>query len=243
MTGFDNSSWLFVALFFALIGLLAAINARVNREFKIDATWVVLAAMPAAIWMLLSGRITELAFPGGISIKTAANQEVSLKSDGQTVTPDKIEWGMKGGAENLDELQRRGALALDFVLGSPSYSDEAISEYLAKLSDLKYLIFTNNDGTYVGFCYAHAVRQQMLLHSLLLAQYIAQRNTYQIPSYRDISVSSGDTRAHVLQVMDQQQLSTVPVIDDAKHFAGVLDRDKLTSSIVADLVKQLAHDR
>jgi hypothetical protein len=41
-----------------------------------------------------------------------------------------------------------------------------------------------------------------------------------------------------LKVMDDAQLSVVPVVDTDRRIAGMLDRDKLTSSIVADLVAE-----
>jgi hypothetical protein len=43
--------------------------------------------------------------------------------------------------------------------------------------------------------------------------------------------------------MDARGLTVVAVIDVDQEFAGVLDRNKLTSSIVADLVKQSVKNR
>ncbi|MGR8940538.1 MAG: hypothetical protein ACU83V_05170 [Gammaproteobacteria bacterium] len=38
--------------------------------------------------------------------------------------------------------------------------------------------------------------------------------------------------------MQQESVFALPVIDDQKRFIGMIDRDKLTSSIVLDLVDE-----
>jgi CBS domain-containing protein len=228
----------FVALFFALIIGLTLIHARIQREFKIDPTWVALAATPGVLWLVLSGRVTEMTLPGGVSFKAAALQAVSLKSDGEKVSPDTIEMGPKGGVQNLEELKRRGAVALTFELGSSYYNDSAIQQYLSQLPDLRYLIFTEPGGAYAGFAPAPLVRQRMADNELPLADLIAAKKTDQIPGFNDTSVSKNDSRAAALRLMDVAQLSVVPVVDADRRIAGMLDRDKLTSSIVADLVAE-----
>jgi hypothetical protein len=232
----DFGTWFFVGLFFALIITLALIHARINHEFKIEPTWVALAATPALLWLALSGRITEMTLPGGMGFKTAALQSVSLKSDGEKISPDTIEIGMKGGMQNLDDLKQRGTLALSFELGGSHYDNLAIQQYLTALTELRYIIFTNREGVYVGFAPASLIRKHFGNAAFDLAQFIENSDTERIPGFTDMSVRKDSSRAAAPDAMDQAQLAEVPVVDANGRFVGMLDRDKLTSSIVADLV-------
>jgi CBS domain-containing protein len=57
-----------------------------------------------------------------------------------------------------------------------------------------------------------------------------------IPSLRTQAVKSTATRGEALRLMEEKGSAELPVVDENDVFVGVLDRDKLTSSIVADLI-------
>lgn len=53
-----------------------------------------------------------------------------------------------------------------------------------------------------------------------------------------ISIASGSSKQESLQLMDRHGLAELPVVDDFGKFVGVVERDKITSSIVAELVSK-----
>ena len=50
------------------------------------------------------------------------------------------------------------------------------------------------------------------------------------------SVSTTSNKRDALKLMEEKNLAEVPVVDEAKRFVGIVERDKLTSSILLDLV-------
>jgi CBS domain-containing protein len=52
------------------------------------------------------------------------------------------------------------------------------------------------------------------------------------------SVPVGSSKRTALKIMNEQKLAELPVVNEAGQFVGIVDQDKLTSSILLDLVAQ-----
>jgi CBS domain-containing protein len=52
------------------------------------------------------------------------------------------------------------------------------------------------------------------------------------------SVPVGSSKRTALKIMNEQKLAELPVVNEAGQFVGIVDQDKLTSSILVDLVAQ-----
>ena len=60
-----------------------------------------------------------------------------------------------------------------------------------------------------------------------------------MPDIRGVSTNPvllGSSKQESLQIMDAAGLSELPVVNESNAFVGVVERDKITSSIVAQLV-------
>jgi CBS domain-containing protein len=57
------------------------------------------------------------------------------------------------------------------------------------------------------------------------------------------AISESASKGDALRLMEANGSAELPVVDENGMFIGILDRDKLTSSIVADLITRQLADR
>jgi len=60
-----------------------------------------------------------------------------------------------------------------------------------------------------------------------------------LPDIVTVSIQEKSGKKDALKLMEKETLSQLPVVDASKRFVSIVERDKLTSSIVLQLVGQL----
>jgi predicted transcriptional regulator len=69
-----------------------------------------------------------------------------------------------------------------------------------------------------------------------LVKLVVSGDISSINGINSISIALGSSKQQSLKVMDDNGLSELPVVNDLKSFVGVVERNKITSSIAAQLV-------
>lgn len=72
-----------------------------------------------------------------------------------------------------------------------------------------------------------------------LVKIIENGNVDDIPEIITVSVKTSSSKGEALKKMDDNELSLLPVVDDDERYMGIVDRDKLTSSILVQLVSEV----
>src|SRR5262249_942828 len=100
----------------------------------------------------------------GVDLETAATAIVKAATSEVQVTPlpyARVTLGLKGGAEQIPEFVQRKTEGLVFMVGGPiHYDGGVIRDYLLTLTRarfLKYLIFEEADGSFLGMSDARAL--------------------------------------------------------------------------------------
>lgn len=238
----DSTIW-FIIIFFAILSLLSLVHVRVNKSFKIEASWVAVALAPAVLWLVLSGQLTELTFLGvNFKVREVSSKGFSLRNEGTKIQPESISTAEKGASSLIDDFRRRGTEALSFQLERTGYVNSVIEEYFEALPDLRYVVFIHKNGKFHALASASDVFAEMKNNQLDLAGQIRSGDISAIPNLRTEAVQSTASRGAALQLMESKGSAELPVTDENGMFVGVLDRDKLTSSIVADLITRQITD-
>ena len=234
--------WILTALFFGILIAIAVIHYRVNREFKIETSWLALSLAPVIIWLLATQQLSEFSgFGLAFKLKQVTNSAVSLKVDGNAIRPEQISRDEKEGLGKIDLFKRNRVAAVTPVVGKKNYyANGAIRRYLDELTPLsffRFVLFEDLGGRFRGVIAGSRLHEQ-LQDGLDLVRLIESGDISSIDGVSTISVLSGSSKQESLQLMDRHGLAELPVVDEFDKFVGVVERDKITSSIVAELVSK-----
>ena len=233
--------WIFIASFFLILVVLALINYRINNEFKIESSWLALALTPVIIWLLTTQQLSEFSgFGLAFKLNEVSSTSVSLQLDGNAIKPEQISRDKKEGPEKIESFKRNRVAAIKLELEKKGYYlNSAIERYLKELTPLsffKYVLFESKSGEFRGIISGTKLLEEMRIGSIDLVKLIESGDISSINDIRTISIPSGSSKQESLQRMDRYGLSELPVVDEFNSFIGVVERNKITSSIVAQLV-------
>ena len=233
--------WIFAIGFFVIVFLLVLVNYRINKEFKIETSWLALALAPVLIWLLTTDQLSEFSgFGLAFKLKEATAKPVSLQLDGDIIKPEQISSDEKEGLSKIDSFIRRKVTAVTLKINKPHYYNNwAISQYLERLtpySFFKYVLFVKEPNVFVGIIDASALYDQMRNSNFDLVARLEAGRIEDIAGVSTTSIQSGSSKEASLHLMDKLGLAWLPVVDEEGHFKGIVERDKITSSIVAQLV-------
>ena len=233
--------WIFVTLFFCILITIAFINFKLNGEFKIETSWLALSLTPVIIWLLTTQQLSEFSgFGLAFKLNKVTAAPVSLKLDGDKIIAEQVSHDEKEGLVKIDEFKKNKVAAITLEVGKQGYyANGAIRRYLLELTQFsffKYVIFQDKKGAFRGIIPAGKMLEKMESRSVDLVQVIESGDISQIEGVSTVSVPSGSSKQKALQLIDEYGLSELPVVDESKSFIGIVERSKITSSIVAQLV-------
>lgn len=242
-----------IGSFILLLATLVVLRAKTGNKFEIKNSDIVLALIPIVLWLFLTGEIQEFTF-GDIKIVKAFN-EASQSPVAPQVTKlpvENVQMDPKRGVGDIPRLIENKSQALSFRLGHGGYWGPAISEYLKKLTQypfLRYIVIENSDGSFFGMTDARQIAAiirgpngasfaKNLANSLNSSTKAAIVKLPGFISSKDALKKNSD-RLRALQLMESLDVETLPVINDAGRFAGVVDRSNLTASMLIDISQRL----
>jgi len=248
-----------IALGFFAILLAFVVLLRAKSGYKIDIrnSDIVLALVPVALWLFLTGKVQEFGF-GEVkivaAIKMAAAAPVGPEVSKLTIDAVREEVRMmsKGAPDVVPQMINSKSQALSFTLGQGGYVGPAIADYLDQLTQypfLRYLVFNNSDGTFFGITDARqledisrAPRPRFTFYNL--ADWINAGDKAQLetlPGYVSAAqaLHKNDDKSKALEQMNAADAQVLPVVDENGKFDGVVDRSKLTSSILTEIAQRV----
>ena len=233
--------WILIISFFAILSLIALINYKLNKEFKIETSWLALSLAPVVIWLITTQQLSEFSgFGLAFKLNKVTATPVSLQLDGDLIQPEAISSDAKEGIGKIDLFKRDRVAAITLEVGKRGYYlNSAIQQYLRELTPLsffKYVLFLDKDSKYRGMINGDKLLEEMRSRNIDLVDLLEANNITGISGVNIASITSGSSKQAALQLMDTHSLSELPVVNDSGHFIGVVERNKITSSIVAQLV-------
>ncbi len=258
-----------VAVLFLVIGIglffiSIVIRSKTGGKYEIKTIDIVLFIMPLFLWLVATGKIQRVVI-GDLEFETAqAFINASQKPIEEHITrtpPASIEKVVqvmesetKGGIERIPKLIENKTEALEFVLGLGGYWGPAIQEYFESLyasSYLRYAIVYKKNGELFGLYDA----QKLMDHFRRIgyqaydnfAAYLnkddadALSNLSAIPGFipGSYKVEIQAEKRSVLDKMQKLNQKILPAVDSNGKFVGIVDRDRLVSDLIIDVIDKL----
>lgn len=244
--------------------LSIAVRSKTGSKYEIKGIDLALILVPFFVWLLVTGRIERIAI-GGVEVEVAEAfidaTSAPIESQVARTSPltiddvvETVERGMKGGPDRIPRLIERKTEALDFRLGHGGYWGPAIQEYFDSLGAytfLRYAIIHRQDGTLFGVYDARdlidyfrgrgASAYESFAGYLNKADERALKALKGLPGFipGEYAVTSESNKRSVLQEMEKRNIEVLPVVDSKSRFIGMVERTRLTASLIIDVATKL----
>jgi len=233
------------ALFMTLIVVLAFLLKRYQIDLAV--TYAIIVIAPLVIYLVLSGDVSEIAGPGGISAKFKADARAPVETSAEIEALEVVAKSIMPGPLDRSRQFRPGApIALTLKLQDPGagYDWFAVRDYVTALSDIDpdlTVIFVTTDGVF------RASTDGMAIKSVIANDHLGQRleqalvsgDLSQLKTLVPVSekaVERAESNAAALKRMNETGVKSLVAIDQTGRPVGVVRRDR----IVAKLVESLA---
>jgi hypothetical protein len=243
-----------IGIFIILLAVLVGVRAKSGTKFEVKNTDIILALIPIALWLFLTGKIQEFTlgeFKIVAAIQNAAETPVALHI--KSLPVETINAQSKAGTSMIPDLLARKIPALSFKLGTGGYYyGPAINEYFRALTQspqFKYVIINNADNTFFGMADAQQLGSLFNSNygSRLADDFAGWLNTsdtkklYTLPGFIDSekALHKESNKQYALRLMDSLDVQILPVISDEFKFSGIVDRTKLTASLLIDITDRI----
>lgn len=245
-----------IAIFIGVVALLAYLRMKSGNKFEIKNSEIAIALIPIVLFLLLTGKIQKFEF-GDLKIEAAFVQasQAAIKSqisELEGLPVETLRSDSKEGVGRIPELVRRKTQALVFRMGHGGYYGPAIEQYLDELTKypfFQYIVINNNDGTLFGMIDAMEVAATIksydgLFNSRDFANWLNRSDAGQlagIPGFTSTEHSlhqDADKKA-ALELMESLNLEALPVVDGQQRLVGIVNRSRLTASLIIDVTKHL----
>ena len=263
----DINMTLFVILLaagFVLFVISLIIRARTDGKYEIRPVDLILILVPVFVWLFGTGKITKFNI-AGVEVETAkafivaAEKPIKFTSlhIPETMVDDiihNVEKARKTGVDEIPKLIKKKTEALEFQLGYGGYWGPAIEKYFETLGEagfLKYVLIYNGDRKLFGVYDS----QPLLVHLQnqgkegynLFAKYlgradqVSKKGLQNLPGFVSVSdsVTPGSNKRIALETMERLNSDILPVVDQERRFIGLVDRNKLTASLIIDVTRAM----
>lgn len=246
--------------FLVALAVLVALRVKTGGKIEIKNSDIVLPLVIIALVLFLTGKIEEFGFGDFrivAAIEEASNTPVKNQVSELSQLPVRdIAAAPKRGIEMIPQLIERKTQALTFQMGHGGYYGPAIEEYFTRLSRypyLQYVIINNRDGTLYGLADARQLttlveRREVSWDYSDLADWLNRAETpplQELPGFipADHAVKQTSDVLRTLARMDSLNVHMLPAVDNNYRFAGVVERSKLTASMLVDIANRLTPNR
>lgn len=246
-----------LGMFAALLALLVALRAKTGNKFDIRNSDIVLALVPVALWLFLTGKIQEFAF-GEVkivaAIKLASAAPVGPEVSKLTIDAvrEPVRMMSKGAPDVIPQMINTKSQALSFTIGQGGYAGPAIADYLDQLTQypfLRYIVLNNSDGTFFGIADARQIADVVRASNPrfnvdAFADWInggQKAELAALPGFisAEKALHKKDDKRKALEMMNTEDAQVLPVLDEAGNFDGIVDRSKLTASILTEIAQRV----
>ncbi|MEW5767036.1 MAG: CBS domain-containing protein [bacterium] len=253
----DTTVGLSIGSFVLILAVLVLLRAR-NSRFEVKPADIVVAVLPIVVFLLVTGKLQKFEIgESGVKIETAfvkahASAIVSQVTPLTGLPSEPIRLDPKRGVEDIPQLIARKTEGLLFRLGHGGYWGPAIEEYfrmLARQPFLKYLVIENPDGTFFALADARELTglfqaERPPYTAREFAEWLNATNRdalARLPGFiaSQYAVTKETDKGQALRRMEALNVDTLPVVDDKRRFAGIVNRSRLTASLLIDVSENL----
>lgn len=214
-----------------------------------EAILVALLIIPLVVYAVASGRLEELR-GGGIEARFARVATATVTPDSTQLSVEAMYGVEKANPRQLPAVIDRLAdetapIGLTIFLGKDRYTRDALRKYLAALGQLrtfKFVVFVDLEGRFEAYM-PHWLLSQLLEgpHSGAFVTALNKGLIGTIRRYPGVvrhAITTKHTNEHALREMERQGLEAIVVVDEERRVVGVVEREKVLSTMLLALSEQ-----
>ncbi len=240
-----------IGIFIVSFILVILLRKKIGKDYEINNTDILIGIIPLALWLLLTGKITNFEY-GDLKI-TSAFAEANNKPITGTITEvykSNLTSAEKGSIYELERILESKPEALIFYSGQNRYESGVIGQYLRTLSasTLKYLIIKNTSDEFIGMVSVDKFVSQTLIENPTIEPYDfaewlnngMDENYSRIEGFITLEQSLDETVSKIEALEEMEKLSQkfLPVVDQ-RSFVGIIERGELSTSLLMDVSRNL----
>jgi hypothetical protein len=248
----QNKNIVVMAIFIGITIIVVAIITF--QDIKIKNESLLFAVLIFGIYLVLSGRISQLKFMDfEVQVRDVESKTPKIiDASNVEIRADEIRRGEdipKGGTDKIKEIiipklindaKTNTSQILRLTgIGNKSdsrykenrYDHQALLEYLKYFN---YVVFVDYDGKFSGFSKAAEISTELSNDS----EFLNKINRWELVSpiiRKNAYVEEGISRKNVLNKMDELGLNTIPVVSSGERYIGVTEKETIIHGIVKDL--------
>jgi hypothetical protein len=247
-----------------LLGISVYFRTKSDNKYELKSIDIALLLLPIVFFLFFTGKIGKVNL-FGVELETASviidasrqpieSQIVEL--EGATIDDmiRTVEVESKGGVNRIPELIEKKTEALQFRLGHGGYYGPAIQEYFESLTaaaHLKYVVINDDENRLFGFLDAREMMSyfekqgdnsyQVFANRLNRPNERSVEGLKSLPGFIPLekAINSEKKKRDVLQMMDELNIHTLPVVNEENIFLGIVERSRLTASLMIEIFDKL----
>lgn len=243
-----------VALLFVVLGFAGIYIVAKVADVKDGAVLAAVMIVPAVLYLLLSGRVSDLKGPGGLEVQLSAvaNETIPIAGDPHGTTAISIEGVRaveKGRTESfvsrVRDIAADDPVVLTITLGSGPIDAAAAADYakgLTQFPRFRFVAILDSHGKLISYmdesAFRHVIEANVIDASELLSN-IEHQNVGAVRAFPGMVVSTVTTQtsvANALRLMDRIRLSALLVTEDGQ-IRGIVERDHLANTLLLSLIE------
>lgn len=246
-----GAALLFVVMGFAGIFVIAKV-----ADVKDGTVLAVVLIVPAVIYMLLSGRVSDFKGPGGLELRLAkaASETIPLshgdEQSASAVAFERVRAVHEGRKESflarIKDIAPEDPVVLTLTLGSGPIDGSAAADYakgLTQFPRFRFVAIVDEHERLVGYMSANAFRHMIesdIVDAQQLLNNIEQRNVDSLLQFPSIFTTTLTPRTSVADALREMEDVGVPalLVTDRGKIAGILERDRLANRLLLSLVER-----
>jgi len=235
-----------IAVLFLILGGLIVWLAKVLLKIEGDAIFITLLLVPILVYLIASGRLTELRGPGGLELKLSnvAESAVELPSEPIKTSVSDVDRVTKMGPEDLyrriDFLDETKPITFSLTLGRIRYSKEAVLQYMDTLLQyrtFKFVVLLDDEDNFVAYIPSRTMFNLLKMEDTgdQFIQSINEGNVLKLQKYPGVitkALSIQASNVDALREMTERNLEALVVIDKDQKIKGVVEREQIVNKLL-----------
>jgi CBS domain-containing protein len=245
------------ALLFVAIGFAAILLVAKVADVKDGTVLASLLIVPALLYLLLSGRVSDLKGPGGLEVQLAkvANQTIPMsghEQGGAALSYEEVRPVERGRAESfLDRVRNitpSDPVVLTLTVGSGKIDGDVAADYargLTQFPRFRFVAVLNEDKTLISYMDESAFRHVIgadVVDAAILLDNIEKKNLGPIRGFTGMittTVAPGTSIADALRTMDAERTDALLVTERSK-IKGIVERDRLANALLLTILDRVS---
>lgn len=241
------------ALLFVTLSLVAIYVVAQVAEVEDGAVLAALLIVPALLYLLFSGRVSELKGPAGLEVRLSevANRTIPVPGNDQSagaLAYEQVRAVEKGRKESflsaVRDITLEDPVVLTLTLGSGLIDGDAAADYargLTQFPRFRFVAILDSHGALVSYMEERAFRHVIeadITDAQELLNNIHQQNVGAVRAFTGMvvtTVTPGTRIVDALREMERLRLNALLVAENGR-VKGIVERDRLANALLLSLV-------